>query len=269
MHNVKKRNLNFSGKLFFLVFARDRTHVHEKMVELKSLGVPYLIVCGEKLNNPNVIYREPKGKYDAINFGASFIPKDVNIVALNDVDTRVYGFDRMLHYLNDENVALVFARPYICEGPQRTFYKIMNAIRSRIPIASSGELMLIRREVLEEILPLRPCKAEDTYILFKVLERGYKAIFCQECIVKTERTKSAKGEEEYKRIKVTGIYQALSFTRPPLMIRLFYSLLPLISPLLLITGKKGYYWVKGILKGLLDYLRGDRSGFWQPTYMNE
>jgi len=225
------------------------------------------VVCGEKLRDPNVVYRAPKGKYDAINFGVALMPRGIDIVALNDVDTKIHGLYRMLHYFKFKNVALVFAKPYVREGPQRTFYTIMNAIRRLLPIASSGELMLIRRKVLDETLPLRPCKAEDSYILFKVLERGYRVVFCQECMAETERTKSVKGEEEYKRINVTGLYQALSFTKPPVSICLFYLLLPLISPLLLILGKQGYCWSKGILLGFLDYLRGDRSGVWQPTYM--
>ena len=51
-------------KPFFLVLARDKKYVDEKIEELKNLGVPYLIVCGEKLNHLNVIYRRPMGKYD-------------------------------------------------------------------------------------------------------------------------------------------------------------------------------------------------------------
>jgi len=254
-------------KIFFLVFARDGNHIKEKIRELKELKVPFKIVCGEKVQIENVVYRPPRGKYDAINFGARLVPRDVELVVLNDVDTRIHGFKHILHCLQEKDVALAFGKPLVNEGPQVTFYKIMNALRKHILIAASGELMIIRRKVLEEILPLKPCKAEDTYILFKVLERGYKAVFCQECKIETERTKSAKEEEEYKRINVTGIYQALSFTKPPLIVRLFYLLLPLISPLLLVIGKEGYYWSKGILKGVLDYLRGDRSGLWQPTYM--
>jgi hypothetical protein len=37
-----------------------------------------------------------------------------------------------------------------------------------------------------------------------------------------------------------------------------------VSPLLLISGRKGYFWMKGILLGFLDYLRGDISGVWAP-----
>ena len=49
-------------KPFFLVLARDKKYVDAKIEELKSLGVPYLIVCGRSLNHPNVVYRKAKGK---------------------------------------------------------------------------------------------------------------------------------------------------------------------------------------------------------------
>jgi hypothetical protein len=127
--------------------------------------------------------------------------------------------------------------------------------------------MLIRYDVLKRIIPIKPCKAEDSYILFKVLESDAKAVFCDECYVETERTKIAEKEEAYKRKTVGGIYQALSYAKPPCAIRLFYAILPIACPLLLVFGKKGYFWTKGILLGLKDYLRGDRTGVWQPTYM--
>ena len=81
------------------------------------------------------------------------------------------------------------------------------------------------------------------------------------------RTKTAEKEELYKRKTVCGIYQALSQTKSPIMIKLFYTILPIASPALLVFGKKGYFWMKGILLGLSDYLRGDRSGVWQSTYL--
>jgi hypothetical protein len=85
--------------------------------------------------------------------------------------------------------------------------------------------------------------------------------------VETERTKTAEKEETYKRKTVSGLYQALAYTQPPCLIKLFYVLLPIACPLLLVLGKKGYFWMKGILLGLSDYLRGDRTGVWKPTYM--
>ena len=253
-------------RLFFIVLARDRTLVDDKIRELEKMGVPYKIVCGERLNHPNVAYRAPKGKYDAINFGASLIPKDVDMVVMNDVDTIIHNFHLALRYLKDEKVALVFGTEMVKEGPQYLFFRFLNPIRRKIPIAASGELMFIRRDVFEKILPIKPCKAEDTYILFKVLEYGHKIVFCEDCYAETERTKTAEEEEIYKRRTVTGIYQALSYAKPPLLIRLFYFLLPFTSPLLLVLGKKGYHWTRGILFGFLDYLRGDRSGFWEPKY---
>ena len=255
-------------RLFFIVLARDRKHVDDKIRELENLGVPYKIICGKRLNHPNVVYRAPRGKYDAINFGASLIPKDVDTVVMNDVDTIIHNFHLALRYLNSEKVALVFGTEMVKEGPQNLFYRILNPIRRKIPVAASGELMFIRRDILERILPLKPCKAEDTYILFKVLEYGYKTIFCEHCYAETERTKTAEKEEIYKRKTVTGIYQALSYCKPPFLIRMFYALLPLSSPLLLAFGKKGYYWMRGILLGFLDYARGDRSGSWKTTYMD-
>ena len=253
-------------KLFFLVLARDENYVDEKIEELKSLGVPYLIVCGKNLNHPNVLYRRPKGKYDAINFGARFVPKDADVVALNDVDTKINNLQAALQHFKREEVALVFARVSVKEGPQRLFYVFLDSIRRRLPIAASGELMLIRRNVLGKILPIRPCKAEDSYILFKVLEFKLKAVFCEECYVETERTKTAEKEEIYKRKTVGGLYQALAYTNPSHLVKLFYFLLPFACPLLLVLGKRGYFWMKGILLGLMDYLRGDRFGVWQPTY---
>jgi cellulose synthase/poly-beta-1,6-N-acetylglucosamine synthase-like glycosyltransferase len=254
-------------KLFFLVLARDEEHVTEKAEELNCMGVPYLIVCGDKLSHPKVIHRQPRGKYDAINFGAKLIPEDVEVVALNDVDTRVNNVDAAVRHFNSKNVALVFAKVWVKEGPQKSFYVVLDSIRRRVPINASGELMLIRRTMLESILPLKPCKAEDSYILFKVLESRRKVVFCEESYVETERTKRAEQEEAYKRKVVCGLYQALGFTKPSFSIRLFYVLLPLASPILLVLGKKGYFWMKGILLGLTDYLHGDRSGVWQSAYL--
>jgi hypothetical protein len=47
------------------------------------------------------------------------------------------------------------------------------------------------------------------------------------------------------------------------MIVLFYVLLPFLAPMLLIQGRKGYFWTKGILYGLIDFLRGDKTGSWK------
>ncbi|UCE95804.1 MAG: hypothetical protein JSV51_08880 [Candidatus Bathyarchaeota archaeon] len=254
-------------KVFLLVLARDNRFIKEKIAELAKLNLPFLIVCGEISNHPNVVYRKPIGKYDAINYGLKLIPNAVDIVALNDVDTKIWNFPAALEHFKSIETALVFTGTKVTKGPQRQFYNLEDAIRRRVLIAADGELMLIRKKVLDRILPLKPCKAEDTYILFSVLERRYHAVFCEECYVETERTKTCKGEEEYKKKVVTGIYQALSYTRPPSPVRAFYIFLPLMSALLLISGKSGYYWMKGILLGFLNYLRGDRRGYWKNTYM--
>jgi hypothetical protein len=78
---------NSLRKLFFIVPARDKRYVTEKIMELERLRVPYIIVCGERVNHPRVVYRAPIGKYDAVNFGAALMPKDVNIIVLR----RKYG----------------------------------------------------------------------------------------------------------------------------------------------------------------------------------
>jgi len=252
-------------KIFFLVLARDRKYVAEKIKELEGLNVPYLIVCGERMKHPRIIYRAPRGKYDAINFGAKLIPKDVDIVVMNDVDTKIHNFSIALQHFKDEKADLLFATEFVREGPQSLFFRLFNPIRRVIPLAASGELMLIKRDLLESVLPLKPCKAEDTYILFKALQLRRHVVFCEDCFAETERTRTAKEEEIYKRRTVGGIYQALSYSNPPISIKLFYALLPLLSPLLFVFGEKGYSWMKGILLGFIDYLRGDRSGIWQPS----
>jgi len=253
-------------RVFFMVLAREASLVEKKARELKDLGYPYIIICGERVNHPNVVYREPKGKYDAINFGLKFISPDTEFVALNDVDTEIHNFEAVLNLLQGESVSLIFVKVRVKHGPQLAFYSFLDALRKKIPIAASGELMLIGYGLLKRLLPLQRCKAEDSYILFKVLEKGGKTAFCEECYVTTKRTTHAEQEETYKRRTVGGIYQALSMTKPPIIVKLFYTLLPLISPLLLILGKKGYYWTRGILLGYVDYSRKDKTGAWKPNY---
>jgi hypothetical protein len=81
--------------LFFLVLARDEMHVDKKIEELKRLAVPYLIICGKRLNHPNVVYREPRGKFDAIKFGARFVPENVSVVVLNDARADKRSFNHV------------------------------------------------------------------------------------------------------------------------------------------------------------------------------
>jgi hypothetical protein len=255
-------------RVFFLVLARDCRHVYEKIRELESYGFQYKIVCGENLNHPNVVFQEPRGKYAAINFGINIVPANADIIVMNDVDTKIHNFGAALQGLNDSTVGLVFGTELVKEGPQNLFFRILNPIRSKIPVAGSGELLLIRRSIIDKVCPLPPCKAEDTYILFKVLQLGHKIVFSELCYAETERTKTADKEELYKRKTVGGIYQALSYVKAPVMIRLFYFMLPIASPLLLVMGKKGYFWMRGILLGLSDFLTGDRSGTWSTDYMD-
>ncbi len=242
-------------------------NVEGKIHELEKLGFPYVIACGEKMNHPNVVHRPPRGKFDAINFAASSVPEDAEVVGLNDVDTEIHNLDAALNLFGQKGVSLVFVRVDVKAGPQLRFYSILDAIRKYVPIAASGELMLIQRNLFQSLLPLKPCKAEDSYIMFKVLESKRKAVFCTDCYVTTRRTSEAPQEEEYKRRTVGGIYQALSMSRPPLMVRLFYSVLPFITPLLLVLGRKGYYWSRGILLGYVDYLRGNKESSWVRSYL--
>lgn len=253
-------------RVFFVVLARDAVAVEQKTLELKDLGYPYVTVCGENANFPNVVYRAPKGKYDAINFAMKLIPPETDVVAFNDVDTKIHNLGAALDLFRDPKISLAFARVDVEQGPQLSFYSLLDSLRDKIPVVASGELILVRYEALKNITPLKQCKAEDSYIMFRVLEKGGRAVFCKECYVTTQRTIVPEEEEQYKRRTVGGIYQALSMTKPPMIVRLFYTLLPLVSPLLLVLGRKGYYWTRGILEGFVDFIRGDRAGTWQPYY---
>jgi hypothetical protein len=244
-----------TANLFFIVLARDQRYVKEKIKELENMRVPYLIVCGERMNHPKVVYREARGKWDAINFASRFIPKDVDVVVLNDVDTRMHNFEHALSHLYD-GADLVYCRVNVTKGPQVKFYRIADPIRKRFHIFASGELMLIKREVFKHVLPIPPCIAEDSYILFRALELGYRAYFCTETYVTTERTNDTEEEEAYKARTTLGIYQALKYTRPPPWIRTFYGLLPAAAPLLTLTGEDGKAWMRGIRKALSTILTG-------------
>ena len=248
------------------MLARNASGIREKAAELGELGYPFVIVSGEKLSLPHVVYREPKGKFDAINFGLGFVPPATDVVAFNDVDTTIHNLEDALQLIHNKSVSLVFVRVDVKKGPQLMFYSILDLLRKRIPIAASGELMLIKYDFLKRMMPLYPCKAEDSYILFKCLENGGKTVFCDKCYVVTKRTTLAKQEEAYKRRTVGGIYQALSLTKPPVLVRLFYTLLPFLSSLLLVLGRRGFYWSKGILLGYVDYIRGDKASSWIPSY---
>ncbi len=250
MNAIKRKKL-YIEKInpFFLVCARDSHNVEEKILELEAFNAPFLIVCGERIDHKNVVYRAPKGKWDAINFGAKFVPKNTSIVILNDVDTQIHNFEQAINIF-DEKIDVVYCRVHVSKGPQVKFYKILDPIRGKLHIAASGELMLIRYEVWRCMLPVPPCIAEDTYILFKALELGYRVRFCTSAYVTTERTLNAKHEEAYKTRTTLGIYQALRYTKPPLMVTTFYSFLPLFAPLLTFAGRDGVAWTKGIVKAV-------------------
>jgi hypothetical protein len=210
--------------------------VKEKILELEQMDVPFLIVCGEKVNHPNVLYKRAIGKWDAINFGAKFVPADCSVIILNDVD-------------------IIYCKVIVSKGPQVKFYKILDPIRGRLHIAASGEFMLIKRKIWESVLPVPPCIAEDSYILFRALELGYRANFCTTAYVTTERTNDAKHEEAYKTRTTLGIYQALQYTKPPPWINIFYSLLPLAAPLLTLAGEDGRAWTRGIEKAVNSHIQ--------------
>jgi GT2 family glycosyltransferase len=244
-----------SIKIFFIVLARDGWGVEEKVVELEGMHASYVIVCGERMKYPNVIYREARGKWDAINFGSQFVPKDADVVVLNDVDTKIHNFEHALSHLNGK-ADIVYCKVNVPKGPQVKFYRIADPIRKRFHIFASGELMLMKRDVFERVLPIPPCIAEDSYMLFKALELGYRAHFCTKAYVTTERTNNAEEEEVYKARTTLGIYQALKHTRPPPWIRTFYKLLPVAAPLLALAGEDGRAWMRGIRKALSTILTG-------------
>lgn len=231
------------------MLARDRRGVEEKVEELEGMRVPYVVVCGEEVDRPNVVYREARGKWDAINFGSEFVPEEADVVVLNDVDTRIHNFEHALSHLGEAD--LVYCRVSVSKGPQVKFYRIADPIRKRFHIFASGELMLMRRRVFEDVLPIPPCLAEDSYILFKALELGYRAHFCTKAYVETERTSNAREEEAYKGRTTLGIYQALKYAKPPPWIRAFYKILPLTAPLLALAGEDGRAWTKGIWKAVM------------------
>ncbi|MCW3994641.1 MAG: hypothetical protein NWE98_00635 [Candidatus Bathyarchaeota archaeon] len=209
------------------------------------MKVSFIIVCGEKIDHPNVVYREPIGKWDAINFAAKFVPNDCSVIVLNDVDTKICNVQQAFEDLN-KRAEIIYCKVMVSTGPQVKFYKILDPLRRRLHIAASGEFMLLKKSVWMQVLPVPPCIAEDSYILFRALELGYRAYFCNSTYVITERTRDAKSEEAYKERTTLGIYQALNYTKPPLWINLFYLLLPIVSPMLNLVGEDGRAWAKGI-----------------------
>jgi len=254
-------------KTYFIILARNHEYLDDKINEIEKMGYSYIVVCGEHVNRKNVFYRKPIGKYDAINYAISLVPSDTDIVIFNDVDTKIYNIENAFNMINNNETSLVFVKLVVNKGPQVILNKFLDKIKNYLLVTASGELILIKMDVLKTIAPLKPCKSEDTYIIFKLMENKHKINFCNSTFVITERTTYDKKEELYKRKTVGGIYQALSMTNPPILIKIFYLLLPYISPLLLVSGRKGYYAMKGILLGYVDHIRGDKTGLWNTDYM--
>lgn len=253
--SLKKRTL-------VIVPARDSRFVRQKVTELSQYGLDYIVICGDYLEMPNVFFREARGKWDAINFSWGLIDHSKEIIVFNDVDTSIRGLNHALQRLQHEEVSMVFGTETVTKGPQRSWFALMNRLRSIIPVASSGELMVIRKSALESVLPIPPCLAEDTYVLFKLLEKGKRIAFEPRCSCSTVRTVTHEEEAQYKRRTVLGIYQALTYSKPPPLVRFLYALLPFISILLLVNGRDGFSWVKGIIHGFAAILINDESSKW-------
>lgn len=246
--------------IFFIVLARTQEGVARKAAELEKLGMPFVVICGEKTNLPGVIFRQKKGKFDAINYAANFVNQKTKIVCLNDVDNKICNFEKALEKMINSGAGIVSCKIKVDSGPQVQFYPLMDKIRRYLPITSSGDLMLIRKEVFEQLLPVPPCKTEDNFLSFKAVKLGYKVLFVEDCWVETNKTSNLEEELHYKTRTLTGLYQAVSLSDATPMIRAFYFFLPFAAPLLLLQGKRGVAWTKGIIQGLANFLIGDREG---------
>lgn len=246
-------------RCFFLVAARTARESKAKARELKALGQPFVIVCGERTDLPEARYRPLLGKWDAINYGAQFV-ESCDLVCLHDADTRLVNFKAALEPFAD-GADLVFCKVMVREGPQRAFYKVLDLLRRGLPFVASGELMIIRSERWPSLLPLKPCKTEDNYLLFKALGMGMEVRFVERAYVITDRSKTWEEETVYKGRTVTGIYQALHLARPPPAVWAFYLLLPFALPAFLLLGRGGLAWIRGIIGGLTAlYVHGDWEG---------
>ena len=238
-------NRNFSSDTrFVVVLARDRSYLSEKIRELERIGIPFLVICGQKVDHPRVRYRKAIGKWNAINYATTLVPPEVRLIILNDVDTEIHGLQHALTYANQFDV--VFCKVRVETGPQTKFYRILDPLRTKFPIAASGELMLISRRLFNKITPIPPCIAEDSFIMFRVLELGHRVKFCTETYVITTRTRTSAEETAYKLRTTLGIYQSLGLARPSPLIRFFYFFLPMFAPILGLAGSDGWAWVKGI-----------------------
>ena len=246
-------------KLSFLVLARDEVGVAEKISALEKLGYDFRVVCGAKMELPKVYHREPLGKFDAINVGMGLLD-GCEVVCLNDVDTQIVDFDVFLREFELGGADLYFSRVKVNRGPQLLFYKILDLIRLRTLVAASGELMLVKLGLLQNCLPIPPCKAEDTYLLFKAMELGYNVSMSSGCHIVTRRTQTFREEVAYKKRTTLGVYQALTLTKPYVTVRLFYLVLPSVAWTLVLFGRAGLAWAAGIYLGIKAFVAGDRTG---------
>src|SRR5271169_3563708 len=117
---MKAGSAGRGAKLFVLVLARDRKMVDAKLNDLKSYGIPYAVVCGERLDAPGVEYREALGKWDAINFGYRLIPDETDVVIINDVDTSIHQLGSALAMAS--RFDLIYCAVRLRDGPQKSFY---------------------------------------------------------------------------------------------------------------------------------------------------
>jgi hypothetical protein len=243
--------------IFVLVMARDALLVGPKLEELRSYGLPYLVVCGERLDVPGVVYRAARGKWDAINFGYDLVPPETDVVVLNDVDTSIHGLDGALSMVSDGH-DLVYCAVRPSSGSQPKFYALADPLRERLHLFASGELMLIRKRTLDRLMPIPPCMAEDTYLLFRAMQFGYKVALCRDAYVTTTRTSNSTEEIAYKERTTLGILQALDYSVPPPWIRLFYYSTPLLATMLALTGEDGRAWARGMMGGFTQHREGSK-----------
>ena len=230
--------------------------VEAKLKDLKSYGIPYLVVCGERFDAPGVEYREALGKWDALNFGYRFIPEDTDIVMINDVDTVIHRLDFALGLASKFDLVYCAVRPG--EGPQKSFYAFADPLRERLNLFASGELMLVRKSALDRLMPVPPCMAEDSYLLFKAMELNQTVKFCRDTYVTTSRTANAAEEVAYKERTTLGILQALDYAKPPVPIRLFYQALPLFALPMMFMGENGNAWATGIMRAVRLHMEGSK-----------
>ena len=243
------------------MLARDAKSIRTKIHEIERIGLPFIVVCGENFHDSRVVYRVPVGKWDAINYGYGYIPQENDVVVLNDVDTEIHGLEHMFSSVSGGS-DFVYAAVRPSGGPQPKFYAIANPLNRVLKIFAMGELVVIRKQLLDKLMPIPPCLAEDTYLLFKAMELNYKAEFCEDAYVNTFRTSLISEEVLYKERTTLGILQALDYTKPPPWIRLFYRSLPFLAAMLMLAGEDGRAWGKGIMRAIRLHIEGsNRTSF--------